>query len=269
MEKIYSKDRTVIAFDRRGAGPALILVGGAFQYRATDQGTALLAELLASQFSVYHYDRRGRGDSGDTLPYAVEREIEDIAALIDAAGGTALLFGMSSGAVLALDAANTLGSKVSKLAVYEPPFVVDAASPALTTDFTAQLESLLAAGRQGDAVELFMTAAIGMPAEQVASMRRAPFWKSLDAVAPTLAYDNAIMAGVAAGQPLPTDRWPGVTIPTLVVNGGASPADIYNGADALAALLPNAQRRILADQTHAVDPNVLAPVLLKFYNGSL
>ena len=181
MNTVTSKDGTTIAFDRSGQGPALILVGGAIQHRAIDPSTARLAELLSPSFTVYHYDRRGRGDSGDTAPYAVEREIEDIDALIQDAGGTASLFGMSSGAVLAIEAA-AHGLAVSNLAMYEPPFIVDDSRPPLPDDYRQRLTELLAKGDQADAVELFMTEGVGVPAEAVAPMRGMPFWSGLEAV---------------------------------------------------------------------------------------
>ncbi len=263
MDTVTSKDGTTIAFDRSGEGPAIVLVGGAFQHRAIDPSTARLAELLAPSFTVYHYDRRGRGDSGDTAPYAVEREIEDIDALIQDAGGSASLFGMSSGAVLALDAA-AHGLAVTKLALYEPPFVVDDSRPPVPQDYTERLTGLLVEGRRGDAVELFMTEAVGMPAEAVAPMRGGPFWSPLEDVAHTLPYDAAIMGDTQSGSPLPAGRWAAVTAPTLVIDGGASPDWARNAVAALAQALPIAERRTLIGQTHQVDPEVLAPELEAF-----
>jgi pimeloyl-ACP methyl ester carboxylesterase len=266
MEQVISRDGTTIAFERSGVGSAVILVGGAFQYRAIDPRTAQLAELLAANFTVFHYDRRGRGDSGDTAPYTVEREIEDIAALINAAGGSASVFGMSSGALLALDAANH-GLAITRLAVYEPPVVVDDSRPPLAADYMARLTGLLAADRRGDAVALFMTEAAGVPAEYVAAMRAEPFWPTFEAVAHTLAYDATIMGTAISGQPLPAGRWAAVTIPTLVIDGGASPVHMHSGANAIAGVLPAAQRRTLEDQAHAVAPEVLAPVLAAFFGA--
>jgi pimeloyl-ACP methyl ester carboxylesterase len=263
MNTVTSKDGTTIAFDRSGAGPAIILVGGALQHRAIDPSTARLAELLAPNFTVYHYDRRGRGDSGDTAPYAVEREIEDIDALIQEAGGSAFVFGMSSGAVLALHAV-AAGLAITMLALYEPPFMVDDSRSRLPVDYRERLTELLAAGRRGDAVEFFMTEAVGVSGETVASMRGAPFWSAFEAVAHTLPYDDAIMGDTTSGEPLPAKWWAAVTIPTLVVDGGASPAWARNAVTALVDALPNAQRRTLEGQTHQVDPEVLAPGLVEF-----
>ncbi len=267
MHTVTSKDGTTIAFDRSGEGPAVILVGGAIQHRAIDPSSARLAELLSSAFTVVHYDRRGRGDSGDTAPYAVEREIEDIDALIRDAGGSASLFGMSSGAVLSLEAADR-GLAVTELALYEPPFMVDDSRPPVQEDYRERLTAMLSEGRRGDAVELFMTEAVGVPAEVVSPMRGAPFWVGLESVAHTLAYDDAIMADLMSGKPLPASRWAGVTIPTLVIDGGDSPAWARNAVQAIVDVLPQAERRTLAGQTHQVDPEVLAPVLDEFFSTS-
>jgi pimeloyl-ACP methyl ester carboxylesterase len=266
MKKVHSKDGTTIAFDQSGEGSAIILVGGAFQHRSIDPRTAQLAALLASHFTMFHYDRRGRGDSGDTVPYAVEREVEDLEALIAEAGGSAFVFGMSSGAVLALEAANH-GLAITKLALYEPPFIVDDSRPPLPKDYVMRLTELVSAGRRGDAVELSMTKAGGMPAEAVAPMRNAPFWLAFEAVAHTLAYDGTIMGDTMSGNPLPTKQWASVTVPTLVISGGASPAFMHHGAQELANILPNAQHRTLEGQTHDVAPEILAPVLEEFFAG--
>ncbi len=262
MQKVRSKDGTTIAFDQSGKGPAVILVGGAFQHRAIDPRTAQLAALLAQHFTVFNYDRRGRGDSGDTQPYAVEREIEDLEALIQEAGGSAFVFGMSSGAVLSLEAAAS-GLTIKKLALYEPPFNSgDDNARQAAEHYTKQLTALLAGGRRGDAVALAMTK-FGAPAEAVAGMRQTPLWSLFESVAPTLAYDNTIMGDGS----VPTKLMTSVTVPTLVIDGGASPAFMQNAAQAAAAALPNAQRRTLEGQTHDVAPEVLAPVLEEFFAG--
>lgn len=262
MQKVTSKDGTTIAFDKLGKGPAVILVGGAFQHRAIDSQTAQLAELLAQDFTVYHYDRRGRGDSGDTLPYAIEREIEDLDALIKDAGGRAFVFGMSSGAVLALAAA-AHGLAIAKLAVYEPPFNVDDKARLASKEYAKQLAALLGEGRRGDAAALAMTT-WGAPAEAVAGMRQTPVWSIFESVAPTLAYDNAIMGDGS----VPADAAKTVRIPVLVLDGGASPAGMRNAAQALADVLPNAERRTLEGQTHDVAPQALAPLLVAFLQGT-
>src|SRR6185437_6873474 len=186
MSPVTSADGTTIAFERTGQGPAIILVDGALCSRAGGPMRGLAA-LLSPHFTVYAYDRRGRNESGDTKPYAVEREVEDIAALLAEAGESACVYGISSGAALALEAASTLGAKVRKLAMYEAPYNSDAAVRQRARDYTDNLTEALAAGRRGDAVELFMTM-VGTPADQVAGMRQSPFWPALEAVAPTLAY---------------------------------------------------------------------------------
>jgi pimeloyl-ACP methyl ester carboxylesterase len=262
MESVTSKDGTTIAFERTGDGPALVVVGGALNERGS---AAPLGELLSSQFTVTAYDRRGRGDSTDTQPYAVEREIEDLAAVIGVTQGSAFALGHSSGAALVLESA-ARGVPITRQALYEPPFIVDDSRPPLPRDYVAHLDELVSADRRGDAVEYFMTAAIGMPAEMVAPMHEAPTWKSMEDIAHTIAYDGRIMGDHIWGAPLPRE-WSSITVPTLVMDGGASPAWQRNAVGALAAVLPNAQRRTLDDQTHAAAPEVLAPVLVEFFAG--
>lgn len=262
MRTVRSKDGTIIAFDQVGAGPALILVDGALQYRAFDQGAAHVAELLAPHFTVFHYDRRGRGDSTDTPPYAVERELEDIEALVDAVGRPAFLYGISSGASLAMEAAIALGGKIQKLAMYEPPYNDDVAARQAWKEYTRQLGELLAADRRGDAVALFMMF-VGATADQVAEVRQAPVWPIFEAVAPTLAYDHIAILGDDAS--VPTERAAHVAVPTLIMVGGASYPFMHVTAAALAKAIPNAQHRILEGQTHEVTAEALVPVLLEFF----
>lgn len=260
MPYITSKDGTRIGFDKTGHGPALIMVGGAFQDRS---GLAEHAALLEPYFTVYNYDRRGRGESGDNQPYAVKREIEDIDALIQDAGGTASLFGGSSGAGLALDAAQKLN--ITRLALYEPPFVVDNTREPVPANFVEQLTEMIAAGRRGDAAAAFMTTGANMPAEVVAEMRKAPFWPGAESAAHTLIYDARIMDGTMTGKPLPIQRWTSVTMPTLVMDGSKSPAWARNAVQALVEILPNAVRRTLEGQDHGVTPEALAPILKEFF----
>lgn len=215
---------------------------------------------------MLNYDRRGRGESSDTLPYAIEREIEDLDALIKAGGGSAFLHGGSSGAALALEAL-ARGLAITKLALYEPPFIVDESRPPLPEDYVTQLNEMVASGKRGDAVAFFMTRAVGMPIEAVVPMRQTPIWPTLEAAAHTLAYDGTIMGEMMSGHPLPRGKWDSITVPTLVMDGGASPVWMRNAVQALVDVLPRAQRRTLEDQTHVVSPEVLAPVLIAFFNG--
>ena len=240
-----------------------MVVGGALSTRSAAEP---LAGLLAPSFTVFAYDRRGRGDSGDTPPYAVEREVEDIQALVEDAGGSAFAFGHSSGGALALEAAaHILG--ITKLALYEPPFIVDSSRPPLPDDYVDRLTELASTGRRGDAIEDFMTTGVLVPAEAVASMRDESSWPAMEALAHTLAYDVMVLGDTMSGAPLPSDRWASVTIPTLVFDGGASPPWLGNAAQGLVDVLPDAQRRTLEGQTHEVDPTLLAPVLEEFFAG--
>ena len=200
---------------------------------------------------MINYDRRGRGESTDTAPYSVEREIEDIEALIEEAGGSAHVFGISSGAALALEAANR-GLAIEKLALYEAPFIVDDSRAPVPDDYLERLEGLVASDRRGDAIRLFMRQGVGLPAVFVAMMRIMPAWSKLKAVAPTVVYDAAIVDDYQKGRPLPSDRWTSVTMPTLVAVGGKSPDWMRNGMRALADVLPNARHSTLEGQTHIV-----------------
>ena len=261
MQKVNSKDGTAIAFDKTGQGPALILVGGALSDRSA---ATPYTPLLSPHFTLFAYDRRGRGDSGAKAPYTVKREVEDIDALIQEAGGSAFVFGHSSGAVLALEAA-AHGLSITRLALYEPPFIVDDSRPPVPKDYVEQLNALISAGRRGDAVELFMTNAVGVPHDMVAQMRNSPMWAGMEKIAHTLAYDGKIMGENMAGKPLRAKQWECVTTPTLVMDGGASEYWAHNAVQALADALPNAQRRTLEGQTHGADPAMLAPVLVEFF----
>jgi pimeloyl-ACP methyl ester carboxylesterase len=266
MDRVTSKDGTPIAYERSGGGPAVILVGGAFVDR---QENAPLAAELAARFTVYNYDRRGRGDSGDTLPYALERELEDLDALVAVAGGSAHLYGVSSGGALVLEAA-AAGTAADRLAVYEVPYNMADDGRQRHQEYVEQLEGFLAEGRRGDAAALFMRLA-GASEEMVADAKASPMWPGLEAIAPTLAYDAACMGD---NQP-PAARFAKITQPTLVATGGGSPDSFVAGggdffakaADAIAASIPHAERLTLAGQTHMVDPKALAPVLERFFTG--
>jgi pimeloyl-ACP methyl ester carboxylesterase len=261
MDTVRSKDGTTIAFDEEGAGPALILVDGAMTTRSSGSKPEL-AKVLAQHFTVYRYDRRGRGDSGDTKPYAVEREIEDINALIDEAGGSAFVYGHSSGGCLALDAAVELGDKIKKLAMYEAPYNDDPEAQKVWGVYIKNLTEALVADRRGDAVALFM-ALVGMPAAQIEGMRHAPFWAGMEAVAPTLAYDHTAIMG--KDGTIPIERAARVHVPTLVMSGGNGAPFMLVTAKTLSKTIPLAKLSTLDGQTHDVHPESLAPVLVEFF----
>lgn len=253
MATVTSRDGTVIAFDTVGSGPALILVDGATCYR--DAGPMRpLAALLAATFTVVSYDRRGRGASGDTLPFSVQREIDDLDALIGAAGGTAALFGMSSGGALVIAAAAALGAKVTELAVYEVPVSIELDPAAIV--YSRQLAAALAEGRRGDAMALFL-ARVGLPAEQITGMRQAPIWPAFEAIAPTLAYDDAALGDSL----LPYDRIDAVGSPAVVLSGEHAAEFIRESARAMATAFAHGRHVELAGQSHDVDLTVLAPAL--------
>jgi pimeloyl-ACP methyl ester carboxylesterase len=257
LQYVTSKDGTTIAYDRLGDGPPVVLVSGGSVDRSSNAG---LAEQLASDFTVFNYDRRGRGPSGDTQPYTIEREIEDIDAVIGAAGGSAGLYGTSSGAALAL-LATAAGSPVTKLALWEPPYIVDDSRPRPPADTAKIYRDLVAQDRRGDAVEYFMAKVVGMPEEFVASARSQPWWQWTEGLAHTLAYDAEIMGDYS----LPVDKITSVKVPTLVLVGAASFDFFGPTAKALVEALPNAEVKTLEGQEHNVDPTVLAPVLAEFF----
>jgi pimeloyl-ACP methyl ester carboxylesterase len=256
MRTVVSADGTKIAFDQAGEGPPLILMVGAFNDRSTG---ALLAEALASRLTVVNYDRRGRGASGDTQPYAVEREVEDLDALIREVGGSAQVFGYSSGANLALEGA-ARGLNITKLALYEAAFIIGNDVPRPPKDMAAQLAALVSSDRRGDAVELFQMKLVGIPEQVVAQMRHAPFRPALEATAHTLVYEASIVGDLT----LPVMRLRSIKAPTLAIYGGASPAFMANAARAIADAIPNGQARALDGQSHDIVPAALAPVLLEF-----
>ena len=262
-DTVRSSDGTTIAFERSGDGRPLVLVGGALSDRSAG---ASLAAHLAERFTVVAYDRRGRGDSGDATPYAVDREVDDLLALIVDAGGSAFVFGHSSGAVLALEAA-ARGLPIERLALYEPPFIVDDSRPEVPRDYVTRLEELVSADRRGDAVEYFMTVAVGVPADMIAQMRSSPMWTSMEALAHTIPYDGTVLGDATAGNPQPLQRWTSVTIPTLVMGGGASPAWQRNAVRALVDVLPNVRHRTLEGQDHGPADEVLAPALIEFFTA--
>ncbi|GGW46913.1 alpha/beta hydrolase [Streptomyces galilaeus] len=256
-KKTLSRDGTSLAYARAGQGPAVILVSGAMSTGGT---VAPLAGLLAPHFTAFWYDRRGRGESGDTAPYAVEREVEDLAALIEAAGGEAALYGVSSGGALALEAA-AVGLPVSRVAVYETPFADFSEGGAEErAAYTEHLTEALAHDRRGDAVELFLRLT-GLAEEMIQGARQSPMWPAMEGIAPTLAYDDAVMGDGL----VPRERLASLDAPVLSLAGSASPDWLRRAARAVAEAAAKGTYRSLEDQTHMVDPNVLAPVLTEFF----
>src|SRR5690348_5505057 len=260
MNTLTSHDGTAIAYDKHGEGPVLILVDGALTVHSSGSASAL-TKLLAPRFTIYDFDRRGRGGGGDTLPYAVDREIDDIEALVDHAGGSAFLYGHSFGGPLVMRASIRLGSKVSKIAMYEPPYNSDPAAQESWSQCLRQRKEALAAARRGDGVALFMRF-VGTPAERIDAMRRAPFWPGMEAVAPTLAYDHAAILGEPWS--VPAELAARVSVPALVMAGDASLPFMPDAARVLSQAIPQGQLRTLEGQTHEVNPDVLAPVLAEF-----
>jgi pimeloyl-ACP methyl ester carboxylesterase len=256
VETARSADGTVIAFERAGTGPPLILVDAALGFRGFGPLGRLTAELTSS-FTVITYDRRGRGESTDTQPYAVEREVEDLQALVEAAGGSAFAYGFSSGAVLLLHAA-LAGSALPRLALLEPPLALDDEPD--ESDLGTEVAELVAAGRRGDAVEHF-NKSIGVPEELLAGMRDAPFWPTLEQAAHTLVYDTTITSS------LPLDRVSGIITPVLVLTSEGSDERLPTWGRWLRDTLPNASLRTLEGEWHGVAPEVLAPVLTEFFSS--
>jgi pimeloyl-ACP methyl ester carboxylesterase len=260
-----SADGTEIAYEVTGTGPALVLVDGAMCSRTLGPARGLATE-LADRFSVYAYDRRGRGESGPgASPYDVQREVEDLLAVIEAAGGSAHLLGQSSGAVLALEAARQ-GAPLRRLAVYESPFIVDHTHPANDPRLPEHVAEMVEEGRRADAVRTFLRT-VGMPAPFLWLMRFLPAWKQMTAVAHTLPYDLTLVVGHQQGRPLPDGYYDDVAVDTLVMAGGKSPAYMRNAQAAIAAAVPRARLETLPGQTHMVKAKVVAPVVADFLRG--
>ena len=256
MDTTTSSDGTTIAFDRLGDGPAVVMIGAG----PTDHGAnAPVAQLLSAHFTVVNYDRRARGASGDTQPFSVDREYDDLAAVIDAAGGAAMLYGYSGGGAIALEAA-ARGLAVTRLAAWEPPYFLDDEPRRPPADYHDRLAAAVAAGRPGEAVALFFTVAVGMPGAFVAQLRGSPAWPAMERLGQALVYDAQVMGGFR----VPADRLGKVGVPTLVVDGGLT-ASMSRAADEVARLLPVARRRTLAGQPQNVDPAAIAPVLAEFF----
>ncbi|MGH3761539.1 alpha/beta fold hydrolase [Actinophytocola sp.] len=250
MNTLTSTDGTTIAYDRAGTGPAIVFVAGAFNDRAT---LAPLADALAGDFTVVTYDRRARGDSGDTKPWSIDREAEDLDALIAEVGGSAHVFGFSSGGILALHAA-ARGSAIARVVCYEPPYPFGEGN---APDLPARLGALVDAGRRGDAVELFQTEAIGLPPEVVSQIRRSPMFPALEAMAQSVVYDSTISTGSAPPATL--------TTPTLVISGAQTWPKLTRSAARTAAALPKARHvEVPGGPRHTIEPEVTAPVVAEF-----
>jgi pimeloyl-ACP methyl ester carboxylesterase len=261
MSKATSADGTTIAYDQWGSGPLVVIVGGAFN----DRGTwAELAGAMAADFTVVSYDRRGRGESGDTEPYALQREIEDLTAVIAEASPdrTAYAHGVSSGGALLLRAA-AQGAPVAKASVLEPPYRIEGAPPA-PQDYRRTLRGFIDSGNRGGAVEYFMTRAVGLPTEAVAEMKATPAWGYLQQMAHTLLYDAEALGG--DDQRLPTDLLAGITIPVLAVSSNSSAPWLDSAADAVARAVPGGRHQRLEGGFHEVPPAVLGPALAAFYH---
>ena len=261
MEIVVSKDGTKLAYDKLGKGPAVVLVSGATMDHS---GFNELAPLLAKHLTVYNFDRRGRGESGDTQPFALAREIEDIEALVERAGGSSFLYGFSSGACLALETAAVLGDKIKKLALYEAPYDEADGAAEIWKEYRKNLDLAIAEGRRGDAAALFL-GLVGVPTDAIDGMKHSPMWSGLETVAPTLRYDAAAMGDVRS---VPVERAAKVKAQTLVLDGGASFKQMpfmRVSAEKLTQVLPNAERRTIEGQAHDIDSKVLAPVLLEFF----
>jgi pimeloyl-ACP methyl ester carboxylesterase len=257
MPAVTSTDGTTIAFDRSGEGPAVAIIGGVVGDRSQQ---APLAELLADRFTVYNYDRRGHGESGFTEPYGVEREAEDVAAVIEEAGGAASVYATSGCSVIALQAAAS-GVPMTRLALWEPPFIVGSSRPPVPADYRERLVDLLAQDRRGDMVALFLTQAAGIPEQFVEQLRQSPFWGAQEAHAHTLVNDARMMGDFSIPA---TAR--SAAVPTLVLDGGTTPW-LTAAADALAGALEHARRVTLDGQQHNVEPGAIAPVLAEFFAG--
>jgi hypothetical protein len=259
MDKVISADGTAIAYEAVGSGPVVVLVGGAFCDHNTT--TALAAELSAD-FTAVSYDRRGRGESGDTLPYDVAREVEDITALVTRFGDRAALHGISSGGALCLVAAAS-GAPVGAVSAFEPPYRVTDDGPALPADYVETLDRFTAEGRRGDAVAYFMTAAVGQSQDEVDAVRNSPMWPALEAMAPTLAYDAHCLGGAASR--LPESMLASLGVPVLGLYSTASPGWMQAGAVAVAKTVRHGEHTGLDGSFHDVPVTALAPVLRDFY----
>ena len=260
-----SKDGTKIAYSKTGKGKPLILVDGAFCHRKFGANEKL-PQHLSEHFTVYSYDRRGRNESENTLPYSPQKEYDDLQAVINEAGENASVYGISSGAALALEAANA-GVKMEKLALYEAPYITDNSRSPLPENYLKTLTEFAEQGENGKAVKYFMRTGIGLPSFVVWMMQLMPAWKQMEQLAHTLPYDTEILGDTGYGKPFNKEKWSNINIPTLVISGSKSAKWSQNSMQHLATVLPNAQHHTLKGQSHIVNPKVLAKELKHFFNS--
>lgn len=265
MPFVTSKDGTRIGYSVVGSGPAIILIDGAMCWREMGPATPLANE-LKDRFTVYTYDRRGRGESGDTKPYATGREIEDLAAVLDAAGGSAKIYAISSGVALALEAANALPG-ITGMVLYEAPIFTDNTRKPVPADYVERMNQLVASGDNAGAIRHFMQNGINVPWYALLMMQIFGMFKKMAPVGPTLPYDTAFMWPFWTHKALPPNRWPNVTMPVLAIGGGKSEAWMQNAQKAIAANLPNAQHKTLPGQNHMVAATAIAPMIKEFLAG--
>ena len=262
MPFVTSKDGTQIGYTVVGSGPAIVLVDGAMCYREMGPATPL-AEELKDRFTVYTYDRRGRGESGNTKPYSTDREVEDLAAVIEAAGGSAAIYAISSGVMLALEAANTVPG-ITGMVLYEAPVFTDTTRRPVPTDFVERMDRLVAEGDNAGAIKHFMQNGIQVPWFVLAMMQVFGMFRKMAPIGPTLPYDVAFVSPFWTYKALPANRWPNATMPILTMGGSKSDAWMQNAQKAIAANLPNARHKTLAGQNHMVAATAIAPEIKEF-----
>lgn len=254
-----SADGTAIGFDRYGDGPAVIFIGGATEYRTPGQVTTQAAQQLAERgYTTIDYDRRGRGQSGDTPPWSLDREVDDLMALLEGIDAPIALYTSSSGATVAL-AAIGAGADVTKLALYEPPFF----KGIHLTEHLTSLQLLLNAGDNDAAARYNLTNVVGLPSTAVEKMAREPWWADLVNVAPTLLYDLTAVHEINV-DPRWARRWSAVEVPAVVYSGQHTFPGLTQAADDVAAALPDAKRVVLAGQGHKPAPEAIVPSLADF-----
>lgn len=263
MVFVTSKDGTQIGYSIAGYGPPIVLVDGAMCWREMGPATALANE-LKDKFTVYTYDRRGRGESGNTLPYSTQREVEDLEAVIGAAGGSAAVYAISSGVALALEAANSIKG-ITGMVLYEAPIFTDSTRKPVPPDYVQRMDQLVASGDNAGAVRHFMQNGINIPWYGILMMQLFGMFKKMAVVGPTLPYDTAFVAPFWTYKPIPANRWSNVTIPVLTMGGGKSDTWMRNAQKAIAANLPNAKHKTLEGQNHMVAATAIAPVIKEFF----